>query len=368
MRGCAADWVKSSAVGCVSGLLEAGCVRACESSLGDTRTKPIPKQAKPRMTASESQNGQHALHAAAVCPAAPPPYARTVMCALQACYKSAWTLAAATNVGRMQTAYQHRKHNARDDGVYYYGTTDYYAANTLFYAYGVRVRHCTVSEKGSVRHGGGRAFGVQCWCRALSVSCHARGQGHMGARNGSRRWGRGWMVFTYRMAWLGWLGGLLAGSAARPCCGSAGPPPARLWSTGGQAAPKLNRVAVGSSSERLVTAVRAASKRSAPSLNPNAFLPTVCRRTRTPSTTPAATPTTAWWWLAAAMTAEAVGVAATAVAASAVVTVAAASAAAMVVVVAGAAVVEAAAAAVVEVAAVETRLTYQHRAGHNGQA
>ncbi|PNW76751.1 hypothetical protein CHLRE_11g469800v5 [Chlamydomonas reinhardtii] len=54
----------------------------------------------------------------------------------QACYKSAWTLAAATNVGRMQTAYQHRKHNARDDGVYYYGTTDYYAANTLFYAYG----------------------------------------------------------------------------------------------------------------------------------------------------------------------------------------------------------------------------------------
>ncbi|KAG2432248.1 hypothetical protein HXX76_009166 [Chlamydomonas incerta] len=55
----------------------------------------------------------------------------------QVCYKSAWTLAATTNVGRMQKSYQHRRHNARDDDcVYYYGTTDYYAANTLYYAYG----------------------------------------------------------------------------------------------------------------------------------------------------------------------------------------------------------------------------------------
>ncbi|KAG2446972.1 hypothetical protein HYH02_008126 [Chlamydomonas schloesseri] len=55
----------------------------------------------------------------------------------QAYYRVAWALAAATDVGRMQRAYQHRKHNARDDDhVYYYGTTDYYQANTLWYAYG----------------------------------------------------------------------------------------------------------------------------------------------------------------------------------------------------------------------------------------
>ncbi|KAG2432247.1 hypothetical protein HXX76_009165 [Chlamydomonas incerta] len=54
----------------------------------------------------------------------------------QTYYKSARTVAATTNVGYMQRSYQHRRHNARDDGVYYYGTTDYYAANTLYYAYG----------------------------------------------------------------------------------------------------------------------------------------------------------------------------------------------------------------------------------------
>ena len=46
----------------------------------------------------------------------------------------------------MQREYQHKKFNARDrDGVYYYGTTDYYHAGMLYYAYGVSVRHHDVA-------------------------------------------------------------------------------------------------------------------------------------------------------------------------------------------------------------------------------
>ncbi|PNW76750.1 hypothetical protein CHLRE_11g469750v5 [Chlamydomonas reinhardtii] len=55
----------------------------------------------------------------------------------QLLFRSAWKTAIATSVGHMQREYVHKKFNARDrDCVYYYGTTDYYHAGMLYYAYG----------------------------------------------------------------------------------------------------------------------------------------------------------------------------------------------------------------------------------------
>ncbi|KAG2432250.1 hypothetical protein HXX76_009168 [Chlamydomonas incerta] len=50
--------------------------------------------------------------------------------------QKAWARAQSKDVGRMQRKYQHRRFNASDDGVYYYGTTDYYNAGWLYYASG----------------------------------------------------------------------------------------------------------------------------------------------------------------------------------------------------------------------------------------